>query len=308
MRLYLSATEDCYRKNAARRIAIGVRHALFSYNGAGDAADRIVRAHGAMAPRENWCLDSGAHFFLSAFYKHGRLRPVAEAEAHQRALVEIIKALPVKPHFTVELDLQDLYGVRVVERWRREVWAPLEAATGVRVCYVWHPTDGAAGWDRMLADPAMGFLGLPAGAVFKALPERAAMVHAAYEAGKPVHGFALVRDKVMRAVPFYSVDSTSWGSGAIYGSLRRFDPRTGRLHSVAVGRRARRDDPAAVAANLAAQGGRLSHADMDNATHGRLSAVYQELADAYGQCEQWFTSYWRARGVDWAARLGPGWR
>ena len=41
------------------------------------------------------------------------------------------------------------------------------------------------------------------------------------------HGFGLTQWEIIRALPFYSIDSTSWGSSFIYGQLRLFDPTRG---------------------------------------------------------------------------------
>ena len=43
------------------------------------------------------------------------------------------------------------------------------------------------------------------------------------------HGFGLTTWSVVRLLPFYSIDSSSWGSGFRYGSLNLFDPDKGKF-------------------------------------------------------------------------------
>ncbi|MDN3056866.1 hypothetical protein PH213_20390 [Streptomyces sp. SRF1] len=42
------------------------------------------------------------------------------------------------------------------------------------------------------------------------------------------HGFGLTVDRALREFPFYSVDSSTWGSGFRFGLVKLFDDRTGR--------------------------------------------------------------------------------
>lgn len=49
------------------------------------------------------------------------------------------------------------------------------------------------------------------------------------------HGFGLTTWEVIRALPFYSIDSTSWASSFIYGQLRLFDPKTGGFRQAHLG-------------------------------------------------------------------------
>ncbi|MDI9829712.1 hypothetical protein [Streptomyces sp. KAU_LT] len=46
------------------------------------------------------------------------------------------------------------------------------------------------------------------------------------------HGFGLTVDRALREFPFYSVDSSTWGSGFRFGIVKLFDDRTGRWTSL----------------------------------------------------------------------------
>lgn len=52
------------------------------------------------------------------------------------------------------------------------------------------------------------------------------------EYGTVFHGFGQTRFKTIAALPFYSVDSSAWGSGSRYGSIALWDERRARLVSV----------------------------------------------------------------------------
>jgi hypothetical protein len=47
------------------------------------------------------------------------------------------------------------------------------------------------------------------------------------------HGFGLTVDRALREFPFYSVDSSTWGSGFRFGIVKLFDDSTGRWTSIA---------------------------------------------------------------------------
>lgn len=56
--------------------------------------------------------------------------------------------------------------------------------------------------------------------------------------GTVFHGFGQTRLATIAALPFYSVDSSSWSSGARYGAITLWDERRCKLVSVQVGDRA----------------------------------------------------------------------
>ncbi len=311
MRIFLAATEDLYRVRPERRVSLNIRNLLLSFNG---SPNRLVRAHAAAGPPRAYCVDSGAHFAISDWYKRGVKATRAETDAFLQRLLAELHTLPTPPLFVVELDLQDLYGVAAVETWR-QLWRAAEATLHAPVCYVWHPSDGVEAWDALLADPAVRWLGVGGriafgtgkGSIQADMLRR--MVFAAYRAGKPVHGFAQVKDRVMKYIPFASVDATSWGSGVLYGVHTSFDPATGRLVNTGVGRVAQGKSMSRVQGELAIRTrGRLGvghYSGTGKATSVEtISAVYQETANAYEAYEGWITAWWKSQGVDWSTVPG----
>jgi hypothetical protein len=301
MRIYLAATQDLYSK----RTTCEVEHLLLSYGGSNVTSTRNLLGDGwqaAGAPTD-WCVDSGAHFFISAYFKKAKLPPVEEAEAHMMRFIGYLRGLKTKPAFAVELDLQDLYGTAVVNRWRERYWKPFEAETGVRVCYVWHACDAASSWEALLADPDVRQLGIGG---LNLLPKGAGagLVVSAYKAGKPVHGFACVRRRVLLSTPFYTVDSTSWGAASMFGVVGKFNANRGTISAQHVGRSDFLSNKRRAAGDLLRiTKGRVRVQDMQQSKGAGLARMYQDAVTAHDEMQRYYTAYWRAKGVDWERRL-----
>lgn len=305
MRVYLAATAALYVAETERKeLVCNVDRLLVSFVSSTWTAERLMRAvNRTEAP--DFCVDSGAHVWLSKFFKTGERPPVEKVEAHLRGFLAAVESLPRKPSFVVELDLQRIYGMELIERWRHELWRPFEKRTGIRVCYVWHVTDGEDQWEGFLADPEVNYLGLGSGGSIP-IDQRARLVHAAYKAGKPVHGFASVNGDWIKQVPYYSVDSTSWAAGTFFGTVPIFNPSTGVVQQLGVGRNTFKAKPRLAAGRLVRAGKGKIKFDTLTESDGKkqdFSAYYQHAAENYRRFEQWYTAYWRIRGVDWEARL-----
>lgn len=303
MRVYLAATSELYRHTATKRRGINckVKRLLTSFTNSNWTSTDIEAALINAQP-EDYCVDSGAHVWLSSFFKSNERAEPRLVEKHLTNFMAAIEGMKKPPTFVVELDLQRIYGPDMIAAWRRDLWVPFEKRTGIRVCYVWHPGEE---WKPYLDHPDMHYLGMGGANSDFDVPSRAQMVYAAYKAAKPVHGFASVNAKWIRAVPFYSVDSTSWAAGTFFGTVPVFDAKTGKVRQLAAGRSSFSSSPKAAAGRLAKAGGkvRLNALTERDGTKQDYSAFYQHASEVYVRFEQWFTAYWRARGVDWDARL-----
>jgi hypothetical protein len=306
MRVYLAATQDIYSGSAD----VEVHRLLTSYLGKADDKIPNALAHAGFysgkpdAPTD-WCVDSGAHHWISKFFKTGTRDPVEKIEAHMENLCNYIRNLDaeLQPTWTVEMDLQDIYGIDLINEWREKYWYPLEVETGVRVCYVMHGSDSDDTWQEMLAHPSMNLLGMsivsgqPLGRWIKRGFE-------AYEACKPVHGFACVKAKRMAVIPFWSVDSTSWGAGSMFGTVSSFNARIGKVQEGHAGRRTYRKDPKEAIGKLLKTRGRVQVRDvLGTSAGGSLSRLYQNAANEYAKMERYYNSYWKAKGIDWQKQL-----
>ena len=298
MRIYLSASNDLYTGTAS----CVVRRSLVSFHAG--TRTRLLDGWINSGRPSDWCVDSGAHHYLNAWFKKKARPDLAEVEQHIADLVKFIQAAPIKPAFVVEEDLQDLYGKDVVAAWRRDIWKPLERETGVAVCYVWHAKDGLQVWHDLLDDPDMRLLGIGGSPhVTEIIGPK--MVMQAHRLGKPVHGFAQIRARVMKVVPWYSVDSTSWTSASLYGLLSKFDMRRGTVRHTSAGKGALRNKgtKSTLGAMAVVSKGKIGLHDMAHKS-GCTNTTYQLAADAYAQAEDFYTSYWRARGIEWEDPLG----
>ena len=308
-RIYLAAVSQLYSK--APRVTTGgstpLHRVLTSYLPSFKDATRLRTALENTCEPVDYCVDSGAHVWIAAFFKKGEKHPVAKVEKTLETFVASIKSLPRKPTFVVELDLQRIYGLDVVEAWRRDLWAPFEQEMGIRVCYVWHEVDGLAKWSSMLNDPTVRYMGVGGDRTIPVDLRRRMTLHA-YAAGKPVHGFASVDVRWMRQIPFYSVDSTSWAVGAqVFGLVPRFDAAAGKIRQGPVGNRQMRENPKIAAANLMRAKG-FFPSDILEKTNGERSEknynrFYSAAGEVFRQLEEWHTAYWRAKGLDWDAQL-----
>ena len=307
MRVYLAATQDIYSGSAD----VEVHRLLTSYLGKADAKIPNALLHsgfdsGKPGAPTDWCVDSGAHHWISKFFKTGGRDPVEKVEAHMENLCNFIRqtvAAGRPPTWTVEMDLQDIYGIDLIQEWREKYWYPLEEETGVRVCYVMHGSDTDDTWKEMLAHPSMNLLGMSivAGQPLERWVKRG---FEAYEEGKPVHGFACVKAARMKVIPFWSVDSTSWGAGSMFGTVSSFNARIGKVQEGHAGRRTYRKDPKAALGKLLKTRGRVRTRDvLGTSAGGSLSRLYQNAAIEYAKMERFYNSYWKAKGIDWQKQL-----
>lgn len=57
----------------------------------------------------------------------------------------------------------------------------------------------------------------------------------AKDGGAVYHGFGMTNWKLLKALPWYSVDSTAWGQGYRYGAVPLFDAKTGTFYKARLG-------------------------------------------------------------------------
>jgi hypothetical protein len=302
MRIYLAAPSQMYLYD----VPIQTHRLLISFVKLSWKIARFEKALTNGNPSGGFCFDSGAHVWLSSYFKSNIKPPETAVEAHLTNFIAVVRQLPSVPQFIVDLDIQKIYGMPTIQGWRENIWMPFEEETGIRVCYVWHPADGEAAWDALLDDPRVHYLGM--GTNFKAMPTKdwARLIFKAYQAGKPVHGFAKVSGSHLMQVPFYSVDSTSWAAGTFFGTVPDFDARRGVMVQRPVGdRAAAKHGQKKVLTRLAkSSGGGVGVGVLQGGSSGKdFTSFYNHAALEYEKAERWYTSYWKARGVDWDAKL-----
>lgn len=153
-----------------------------------------------------WMIDSGA-FTLN---KRG-----CDPSVAQKYLEEYIEFLIEHRDLiwgAVGLDLDRAVGEEFSKKAEKE-FDQVEAL-GVNVCHVWHADRGFKDWERMCVQH--NWVGIPGGFFDAHFNDIGRMLSIAQRNLTRVHGFAITKSEVGH-LPFYSVDSASWITGASYG-------------------------------------------------------------------------------------------
>jgi len=163
---------------------------------------------------KGFLLDSGAFSFMTG--TAGK----TDFEDYTRRYAEFVGKHDIEYFF--ELDIDAVVGLAEVERLR----GILERETGRRCIPVWHKSRGKQYFLDMCKEYAYVAIG---GLVVKDIrPEEYVYLKwftaQARKRGVRVHGLGFT-GKDAETYGFYSVDSTSWLSGARFGHLYRFDGR-----------------------------------------------------------------------------------
>lgn len=127
-------------------------------------------------------------------------------------------------HFTVMANLDDMTSVEAT--WGNQ--RVLEQDYGLPVLPVVHSNEPVEVLDRYL-DAGYPYLALGGmvGKPAKALLWWALQAHQRAAGRAVFHGFGMTSWALLAALPWYSVDSSSWGSSYRYGQLRLYDPTRG---------------------------------------------------------------------------------
>lgn len=190
-----------------------VRNYLFSFwnlqkNGlAREAFDYIVGK-----PDIGLMIDSGAHTF-----QKGEVRVDYDKFIHE--YIEFINKYSKVIDCYVELDIENIVGLKQVEKWTDKLIKNIDKPPIV----VWHRQRGFDYWKKMCKQyPYIGFSGFvttPSGG--PEVPDKylPLFLKTAKETNTKIHGFGYTRLNSPYLRYFYSVDSTSWLSGGRWNRL-----------------------------------------------------------------------------------------
>ena len=237
-------------------------------------------------PGQYVILDSGAHSFfhmhgLSVYNTDRKSKPKIDVSHYHGAYMNFIETNWEWISYFVELDLADVFGFAWVQKMRRDLQ---RRGLWDKCIPAWHRINGERDFAEMLETPSryIGLQGLRPGEPM--LPYNS-LLERAFEAGVRVHGFALTNHKMLEKYPFYSVDSTSWMQGAIYGGVRQF--RRGRFVTKLASLRIQSNQ----------NGEMMPETFFSDREKMCYSARQMKLAEHH------FTQLWNERGVDWDAQL-----
>lgn len=131
-----------------------------------------------------------------------------------------------RSHLAVMANLDDLHDPAIT--WRNQ--QALEAR-GLPVIPVFH-MGSHFDWLRLYLDRGYRYIGLGK-MVGRPAVETMRWAVQCFKLAKPYgavfHGFGLTRTQAIEALPFFSVDSSSWGSGHRYGRVTVWDEQLSRL-------------------------------------------------------------------------------
>lgn len=196
MRIYLAAVK--YENNS--------KYLLTSYMEGEKSCLESLQQVG----RENFLLDSGVFSMLN----NPKLK--VDLDAYLDAYIAFIKKHNIKYFF--EMDMYSIVGVEATEQMRRKI----ERETGRKPIPVWHKYLGVAYWLKLIDEyeyiAVAGFASRDVRG--NEIPAIRKMVAYAYNKGVKVHGLGFTKTKVLKDFKFYSVDSSSWLTGAIRGRQR----------------------------------------------------------------------------------------
>ena len=119
-----------------------------------------------------------------------------------------------------EMDLDFLFPINVIEGWREF----LEKCAGKKCLPVWHINRGLDYWEMMVRDyDYIAIGGLVSGEITEMEKYASFLIDIAHKNGCKVHGLGYTKTKLLKYIPWDSVDSLSWARGGISGRFQYFN-------------------------------------------------------------------------------------
>ncbi len=288
MKIYLAGIEGQYDSPYRGEI----KNAFYSYYYM--RKDKLdVKIKGAKEYHNLVFVDSGAHTFFSedetlanAGVHQKKTKTKESPEVYFNNYVIWLKRNYQHYDYFAELDIGDIVGQELVNKWR-EV---LKKENLYSKCVtVYHPRvmDWKAYID-MLEDSESKYVALEGDRSNRKRLPYTKLIKECYTRGIKVHGFAMTKDSVMSRYPFYSVDSTSWLQGSMYGQITYWDG----FKIKAVPRRDKN--------KFSKLGGRANIKLLNNPDKKQQRYYEQKIGiNAYQTAEKYYTKLWLKRKIKW---------
>ncbi len=170
---------------------------------------------------KDFLLDSGAFTFMNS-----SKGSVVDWDSYVDRYIEFININDIKHFF--ELDIDVIVGYEKVKQIRKRI----EARTGKQCIPVWHRNRGAEEYISLCNEyPYIAIGGFAIKDIkqneYRSIPY---LLDKANSRGTKVHGLGFTPPNVIE-YPFYSVDSSSWGTGSRFASVYLF--QNGRMNVLA---------------------------------------------------------------------------
>lgn len=292
MRIFLAGVEQYNEQQVAR---FQIRDAFYSYYYIRNSGRYQQNIETNRPYHETIFVDSGAHSFFSENHALGlsvanlrrKTKTVETPDEYMARYLAWLEANYERFDYYAELDIGELVGQKKVEQWRRDL---KKKGLFDKCVTVYHPgCMTSADYTRMLRESASKYIALEGDRSNRPRLQYTPLIKRAYDRGVRVHGFAMTKRDVMETYPFYSVDSTSWKAGIMYGSMlvtKGTDPSYVNMN--------RRDS--VVSGFLPSFNMTRLHSEdkkVQNEERLHLSArAFEQLSNRY-------TQLWQARNVRW---------
>lgn len=117
------------------------------------------------------------------------------------------------------LDIEAIVGQRVVDKWNKKYFEPLEKE-GIQIVYVAHETDTSTLMERLREYcQKYQYVG-----VNQSQKKYAAQIYQLIKHyHRRIHGFAWTEFGILKHYPFFSVDSVTWLGGVRFGTTYDYD-------------------------------------------------------------------------------------
>lgn len=232
--MYLSGVES--GMHFQHCVRAGARHCLLSYLQFYKHDQTIVRNRKKANPKMRFMVDSGAFTFITEWQKFVTWTR-SEFESYLKGYVEWLKRNRDYVTIAVEYDIEhtlnmalannpnSTIGPSIVAGWQEQYFRPL-VEEGLDIIFVWHEPRGIDGWEDMCR--RYSHVGMPGH--FSSEPDlmnRHLSVAKRYLTR--IHGFAATKQSDFRDWPWATVDSITWKTGEMYGTLIIWDERQQKL-------------------------------------------------------------------------------
>lgn len=223
--LFLSGVEP--RENF-EQVSSVTKNVLLSYyyirrRGIDEIEERLKKHRGMKI-----LIDSGAFtFFKDTKFQN---KSVEWWETYLKNYTEFIKAHRDYIFACVELDIDSLVGSEQVEKWREKYFYPLEEE-GINIIYLYHLDKDMNYFTELCKKHS--YVGFSYIEIKRELQEQELvdetidkLFNIAKKYNTAIHGFAITGNKMLLKHPFLSADSTTYLTGAQFGTITYFENGT----------------------------------------------------------------------------------
>ena len=257
----------------------------------GKSALNVVRSN-----VKNIIVDSGAHSFFSERYEEGlsvsnlrkKTKTKQSPEDYMANYLKWLRQFYDMFDYFVELDIGEIVTQKRVLEWREQIKA--EKLYG-KCITVNHPAVVPfEDWLATVKDSESKYVAIEGERANRERLPYNKLIEPCYLAGVKVHGFAMLKKDVLEKYPFYSVDSTSWMGGILFG---RGMAKNGKKNSFV-----NYNEKSNQSVSLAKH-----HIDVDHLYDKNKKTQYFARAmlsvEAYRTMQKHYTDLWSLRGIKW---------